>query len=298
MRLAWWKRKLSARPGQGFGRNPSAGVTKRGLGLTVHFRARNSFQQRQLKKPRCLTIASAVILLPQSGGRRGRVREPHAESPCFAPHGGSKMTAPAIVDRPTYLPFQLPICGSKKKAGAIVNRPGNLKIPFPDRSAAPKCRAESNSRRNPRRWDPGQSLGRDAPLFLFHRQRRIFFPRKKMGGWLPSRPVGRHPSSPSQGGNVPVRHQAHIPPSRPVGRHSRRRPRPEPWAGRTPAAVHFALPVSRRMVSSVVEQGQCIRKTARSLPRWFSGPAVGDQHRPQRVQCRQARPACRRTCRS
>jgi hypothetical protein len=40
------------------------------------------------------------------------------------------MTAPAIVDRPTYLPFQLPICGSKKTAGAIVNRPGNLKT-FP-----------------------------------------------------------------------------------------------------------------------------------------------------------------------
>jgi hypothetical protein len=65
------EKKATARPGQGFGRNPSAGVTKRGLGLTVHFRARNSFQQRQLKKPRCLTIASAVILLPQSGGRRG-----------------------------------------------------------------------------------------------------------------------------------------------------------------------------------------------------------------------------------
>jgi hypothetical protein len=48
------EKKATARPGQGFGRNPSAGVTKRGLGLTVHFRARNSFQQRQLKKRLCL----------------------------------------------------------------------------------------------------------------------------------------------------------------------------------------------------------------------------------------------------
>jgi hypothetical protein len=31
---------------------------------------------------------------------KGRVREPHAESPCFAPHGGSKKTAEAIVNHP------------------------------------------------------------------------------------------------------------------------------------------------------------------------------------------------------
>jgi hypothetical protein len=147
---------------------------------------------------------------------KGRVRESHVESPCFVPHGGSKKKAEAIVNHPTHKFIQPPICGSKKKAEAIGDRPVKPRLPLFICSRAPKCIVSPNSRTYPRRWDPGQSLGRDAPLLSFPPCKAHFLSAKENGGCAPVPPVGgTRPRAPS-GAHLPrpARGAAFSPPFR------------------------------------------------------------------------------------
>jgi hypothetical protein len=113
MRLAWWKRKLSARPGQGFGRgragDANGGWACAALPCVRSNKQRQSGFDRAVTDCLCFLFAAAVQQLNEIvrgvlddrlcchfaaaiWRTKGPLREPHAESPCFAPHGGSKMT--------------------------------------------------------------------------------------------------------------------------------------------------------------------------------------------------------------
>jgi hypothetical protein len=57
-------------------------------------------KQRQSGFDRAVTDCLCFLFAAAIKRTKGSLREPHAESPCFAPHGGSKMTAGTIVLRP------------------------------------------------------------------------------------------------------------------------------------------------------------------------------------------------------
>jgi hypothetical protein len=184
----------------------------------------------------CCHFAAAIRRTKKS------LRESHAESPCFAPHGGSKKTAGAIVKHPTYPPIQLPICGSKMTAGAIVKRPGQPTTSSPRSFPRTEVRHMPNSRRNPGAGIPAKALAGKRPCFFSTVNGAFSFRERKWGVGSRPAPVGRNVSPPAPWGGVSPRPQAHIPPA-PPAQGGQRIPR---WGRRARRTSSLALPFRRK----------------------------------------------------
>ena len=197
-------KETTARPGQGFGRDPSAGGYDGSWAFCRTSVRGNNPGEEFGGRPGRLTIAGAVFLLPQIGGRIGGCvgRTPNAPAVILLPQSGGRRSRCVNLTRKPLLRtawrqqndsrhnrqppprtsfFNRHAAAAKRQQRQSSSAPGKPRKPFPDRSLVPKCGADPNSRRNSGAGIPAKALAGTRRCFFSTVNGAFSFRERKWG---------------------------------------------------------------------------------------------------------------------